>query len=276
VSRRKAPKRRVSLREFLRSAARSWVSSNEAPLEIGFLASRHLSRVLAATPVLEPVAAEPLPAVGSGGKFGAGGLLVAHPCLGGVWSRSVVLITRYNPRGDSEGVLLNKPLTEEDAEELGESAPEDLTDLETWYGGPCRGSGVLKYGHGRFAVGGLSDSEDGDEPVAPGRAILGKVVWKSGKLHQELGQGFWFRVPAQSMAPADLPEESAPDVLWKRAMASHGPIARELSRLPVASVEAVLDTPCQNAEESSDEEEEVWIDIEEIGGPFPPNAGEGA
>jgi hypothetical protein len=124
-------------------------------------------------------------------------------------------------------------------------------------------------------VGAASAPEDGDRPVALGRAIVGKVVWKSGKLQQELGQGFWFRVPAGSVSPSDLPQESAPEVLWKRAMASHGHIARELSRLPVASVEAVLDSPCQNAEESSDEEEEVWIDIEEIGGPFPPNAGEG-
>jgi putative AlgH/UPF0301 family transcriptional regulator len=266
----------MSLREFLRSAARSWVGSNAASLEIGFLASRHLSRVLAATPVLESVAAEPLTGTGSGGKFGAGSLLVAHPCLGGVWSRSVVLMTRYNPRAYSEGVLLNKPLAAEEAEELLESADDELADLENWYGGPCRGSGVLKYGPAGLTVGSPSDAEDGGEPVAPGRAILGKVVWKSGKLHQELAQGFWFRVHGHSMAPVDLPEESAPDVLWKRAMASHGPTARELSRLPAASVEAVLDSPCQNAEESSEDEEEVWIDIEEIGGPPPPHPRGGA
>ena len=37
------------------------------------------------------------------------------------------------------------------------------------------------------------------------------------------------------------------EVLWKRAMASHGSIARELSRLPVESVEAVRFLISQNS-----------------------------
>lgn len=258
---------RLSMRWFFRTLA------DDTTEESLFTASRHLGRLLA---VMAEVPLEapgtPLPMRNVARRHGTyehvlepGALLVAHPLSETFWERSVLLVTSHDSRR-SEAVILNKPLLEEEKEELFELDGLDsesrtkLRQQECWYGGVCSGLSAVRRHANRgtplgdgLSVGSGSDGAD--------RVLMGHVEWSANQLQDELRQGYWFLVPKGVNVGASLPSDADEALeFWRRAMSSVGKRACTMSRIPRGAVERILEET-EYEEEKGTDDANPWITV---------------
>jgi putative transcriptional regulator len=150
----------------------------------------------------------------------AGKLLVARPLLrDGFFGQAVVLLLQHGPEG-AFGLVLNRPAKIEDS------------PLPVCLGGPCKFDGfLLLHGHREW----LKDQKHPEGQVIPGvylgdaaimervsnalpganvrfRLFAGYSGWGGNQLENELGEGAWSIVNAESSHVFDVP----PDELWEQ------------------------------------------------------------
>ena len=167
----------------------------------------------------------------SKGSF-AGQLLVAHPnMLDPTFRRSVLFISAHDEEEGAMGVIINRPLDKHVSDLVTDQAPEGLSDVPVFLGGPV-GTNQLMFA--TFDWQGLDslrlnqEIAADDAPSLALRAFVGYAGWSSGQLEKELAQNAWLLQKPQraALTPERLPK------LWFDIMRGLGPWFRMLAAAP--------------------------------------------
>jgi putative transcriptional regulator len=167
-----------------------------------------------------------------------GSLLVAHPSLVDPnFRRTVLFISAHDPEDGALGVILNRPLDKHVRDLVNDEAPEALSEVPVYLGGPVGRNQLmfavleweqengLKINHNV----GLQDANDliGRDPDSI-RAFVGYAGWSAGQLEQEMKQNAWLihKPTVASLNPDRLPK------LWFDIMRSLGPWYKLLAAAP--------------------------------------------
>jgi putative transcriptional regulator len=167
-----------------------------------------------------------------------GRLLLADPSLGGgVFDRSVVLVTHHSPQEGAHGLVLNHPTEHTVGDLLKGPEFEAIRSIRVFQGGP------VDVGELKFAAFSWNASRglriDGPMPLdavvaanrRPGtlvRAFIGYSGWSPGQLEGEIDRNSWFVVKPEN----DLLGLEHARPLWVELMRRISPFHHILSAAP--------------------------------------------
>lgn len=164
-----------------------------------------------------------------------GHLLVASPILeDGNFDRTVILIGDHNAEG-TFGLVLNRPLGLDPAEELPEWSKLLASPATLFDGGPVSPEAVIGVGLGNAGgeaidneIALLNLSEPPPADLRTVRLFAGHAGWGAGQLESELAAEAWFVV---HRAPGDV-FTSEPALLWREVLRRQRGDLRLLSYYP--------------------------------------------
>lgn len=170
-----------------------------------------------------------------------GSLLLASPLLdGGMFDRSVVLMTKYGLKTGARGLILNK-MTSETLGGISEShsVPQELRSLPIYLGGPVNPEALvftsLSRENGQFVyTTPITVTEAVTLTRTPGcmvRAFAGHAEWFPGQLEREMDEFTWVHRDTHASILDFEPDER----LWKgmlRQLSPYHAVLAEASRKP--------------------------------------------
>lgn len=170
-----------------------------------------------------------------------GSLLLASPLLNdGIFDRSVILLTEYNPSKGTTGFILNR----QTGETIGdvaqdESLPHELHALPVHLGGPVEPQKLLfaafSSRNGKFLYRAIISIDEAVTLMKKSgtivRAFAGRSEWSAGQLEDEMTEFMWIRTQAD---PTLLDFEHN-ERLWKgilRQISPYHVVLAEASKKP--------------------------------------------